>query len=223
MSPNNNPGLQKFLDDMAFKETPWRGVFRAYREFLHSRRSVELILDAVMPEIADLLEKLKKVERRLLELSIAKANKISPQNITEEMFLSSLENIEHKNAELTRVAKASCKKMARPMLQKLHPDKGGDAEMFDLVRKAIDSGDVELVQMFLYNMGTESADPDTILERVKVRRIEFEGSSVFKMASLFVNGNKETMIKLMRKNISDQILRAELMCIPQPDSVLEKL
>lgn len=196
--------LKSLLSKWSSSE-PWGKVAVEYANLAKERESIDRVLDSLSKDVADLLSEVKLEERRNLELQIATANKISPQNVTEEMVLSYSEMLSEENASLRRIARSTSKKYGRPLLQMLHPDKGGDALIFDIVKKAVAAGDNDLLRLFLYNLKGTGSDPSEVLSRVRGRQIRFSGSRVHHVCRMAMTGNRDQAVSSLRNLLSQRL------------------
>jgi hypothetical protein len=200
-----NEDLKAVLKDWGTQDTIWGQVAREYSGLDRERFEVDRILDSLHPDVDDLLSEVRREERRNLELQVAKANKTSPKDVTEEMFLSFAEVLSDEAAELRRIARASSKKYGRPLLQTLHPDKGGDPQLFDIVKKAVQAGDTDLLRLFLYNLKGVSEDPSEVLRRITGRRVRLRGSRVHRICRMCVFGARESAVVELRSLLSSRL------------------
>jgi hypothetical protein len=206
--------------------TPWSDVLRAYREYINATSFVDRVLKGMVSSTDDgtnrvfgFLARIREAERLNLELRAAQAEKGSPINVTEQHTLSYSEVLSDRDATLRRIALSNCKKKGRVLLQKWHPDReGGDADVFDLCKSAINSGDVELVQILLYRFGDDNAvkefDPVRIARIIRTRTVKFQGSQLFSVFRHYVHSPYDVFISRLLKLLSERLTNLEMMNIP---------
>jgi hypothetical protein len=192
----------------------WAGVHKDYLSLLRLREEVDLVLERLSPFVEDLLSDLRSQERRLLELKVAQANKTSPQNITEEMRLSYAEALSDQDTAMRRVARTNAKAKGRPLLQKLHPDKGGDPVLFNIVRKSVESGDVDLLQIFLYRMGQPTDSALEVRSRIRSRILLLSGSRVYQIVRSYVSRPLEDTVNELRALLDSKVLELKQQSTP---------
>lgn len=198
--------LTKLLDDWAARNGEWQSVVVEYRYLLRTKAGLDGVLENLAPEVDDLLVQIKNEERRNLELRIAVANKVAPQDVTEEMFLSYSELLSEEDSALRRVAKANAKKYGRPLLQTLHPDKGGNPDLFILAKQAVNSGDSELLRIFLYHLSGKEGQPDEVRRLIRGRAIRLDGSPLFGVAKLVASGRRKEAVESLKHLLSKRLL-----------------
>ena len=197
----------------------WANVLWSYKQYIDSITLVDLVLAAMFKSgedrytpVFEVLSKIRDEERRNLELRAAFATKGSPIDVTEEYSLSYADTLSDKDATLRRIALSSCKKQGRRLLQKWHPDKeGGDEEVFNLCKTAIDSGDVELVQILLYRFGEKNTsldfDPIRVARIIQARTVKFRGSQLFRVFSNYVHSREgqfvDQLIALLNRRLNE--------------------
>lgn len=204
----------------------WSKALAAYRRHLEMTSFVDRVLKRVssmegdqVDAIFDLLGRLREAERENLELRAAQAGQAAPTDVTSQHHLSNSHLLSEKDAVLHRIALSNCKKHGRRLLQKWHPDReGGDAEVFDMCRMAIDSGDVELVQILLYRFGDNNAvkdfDPERIAETIAVRTTRYTGTRLFSVFSLYINQPFELFAVRLIELLSARLNHLKSMNIP---------
>ena len=221
-----NTTLKKALHVGFTESKEWTAVLNSYKEYMASTEFVERVLKSISTfkdestdKVFDMLAQIREAERLNLELRTAQANQSAPTNVTEEHTLSHADLLDEKDAVLRRIALANCKKHGRVLLQKWHPDReGGDAEVFDLCRAAIKSGDVELVQILLYRFGDQNAikdfTPDRIADKLKVRTVKFRGGRLYSVFSHYVHSSYDVFIFQLLTLLSQRLTHLKLLNIP---------
>ncbi len=204
----------------------WSSVLTAYREYMSSVNFVEQVIQSISTikdestdKVFDMLRQIREAERLNLELRTSLANKAAPTDVTSEHLLSHVDLLDEKDAVLRRIALANCKRHGRVLLQKWHPDReGGDAEVFDLCRAAIQSGDVELVQILLYRFGDQNAvkefTPQRIAEKLKVRTVKVRGGRLHSVFSHYVHNSYGVFIFQLLQLLSHRLNHLKLLNIP---------
>jgi hypothetical protein len=192
----------------------WTEVEAVYEDYQRLQKEVDSILSSLGPEVEDLVATLRAEERANLELRVAQARKISPQDVTEEAILSYAELLSEQDSSIRRIARANAKKKGRPLLQKLHPDKGGDPVVFDIARKAILRGDIDLVQILLYRLRLATENPALVRDRVLAKKTQLLGSQVYGIARSFVSMPREVVVRQLRALLEHRISILKLMNIP---------
>lgn len=222
-----NPYGEKLVEALQpVGDLRWSEALAAYRHHLEMTGFVDKVLKKIsavenekVDAVFELLSKIREAERENLELRAAQAGQTSPTDVTAQHHLSNSHLLSEKDAVLHRIALANCKKHGRRLLQKWHPDReGGDAEVFDMCRMAIDSGDVELVQILLYRFGDNNAvkdfDPERIAESISVRTTKHMGTRLFGVFSLYINQPFEVFIERLTELLSARLNHLKSMNIP---------
>lgn len=214
--------LQKVLTPDAGMGDEWAEVLDAYNELKSSHDLADIVMDFLLkdgknPELKALLAEIRDAERAHLEIRVAQANKIAPQDVTQEHMLSYADLLSSKDTALKRVARANCQKAGRKLLQKYHPDKGNGSnrELFELCKAAIDSGDVELVHLLSYRLTGASAEaPDVLLKRIHVRTAEHRGSRVYSLFQRFPTMSVDVFVELLMGFLNQRLDVLKRMNIP---------
>lgn len=200
----------------------------AYRDLLDRKSLPDRLMRMIVErdssgEVLGLLSRIRETERINLELRVAQASKISPQDVTTEHVLSYYDLLSEQDASLQRIARANCKRLGRKLLKKFHPDtgEGSDAELFALCKSAINSGDVELVYILLYRLDGHVVEaPEVILNRLRVRIIQAEGSRVFSLFRLYFTAPYDHFLSTLIKFLEARLLTLQLMNIPSAQEPL---
>ena len=203
-------GIIRVLEKREEDSSEWAKVLRAYKSLFIVRESVDRLLDILHPELEDVIERLRRAERDAAELAASVADKPTKQDVTEDFSIPASAILIYDSPTLYRIGKSNARKQGRPLLQRLHPDKGGDPHLFDLARKAIEAGDVELVQIFLFKMGQPTSTPEDLEGRIQARLEKLRGSRIWGCVSLAATGNKEESVKALKELLEARILQFRL-------------
>jgi hypothetical protein len=176
-----------------------------YAELAQARKSSDIALAKIPLSLKPLVEKLQELERQLSELYIAQASKNMPVAIGDEGQPSVADILDNTLPSHKRAVDAQIKIKARPLLSRHHPDKGGDAGKFHLVKQAVKDGDMEFIHMCLHKEGfyTETS-LQVLLERLGSRLSQIRSHPSFRLAQLYFSGSPEfepTLEKLLNERI----------------------
>lgn len=192
----------------------WKKCLSLYIELLNIQAASDAVLDILSGDcVKDLLEELRLEERRNLELRVAQSNKISPQNVTEEMVVSHRELLAEEDSSLRRIAKSNVKVHGRSLLQRLHPDKGGDPVLFDIAKKAIENGDAELIYLLRYRFDLDSDLPSEIYKRLLQKMAVFTSSGVHRLTAMYFSQPLERVVEEARSMLRERIMQLKIMNI----------
>ncbi len=169
---------------------------RIFKEVDIAINAAVLASDATKNAIA----RLKAVQRDYFELLIAKADKQIPLDVTEEQamnlseFLLTNAYIPCAADQMLRQRRAVAKKRARALYAKCFPDAtGNDAnrDAFELLRKAVRNGDIELVMVVEEQLNGTLSEEDTLLatQAIEAQIRLMQGSKLFGICSGFYSGD----------------------------------
>jgi hypothetical protein len=214
----NNAAVVKTLLGEAL-DNPWSKAIEEYTCLLQLKESIQKVFNNLNERekqtLFPILSQMREEERRNLELRASLASKRSPIDVTEEHRLSEVDLAQDFDPSLRRIAVSNCKKVGRKLLKKHHPDMGGDPEVFDLCKKAIDSGDVELVQILMYRTTGESpVSPELVAQRVRVRTVKLQGSRLYGAVRLFVSDRDTSFLNYMENLLRSRLRDLQMMNIP---------
>lgn len=186
-------------------------LLEMYNRTQQLQKNAETVLNKVIsetPEIEALVDRLKNLERAQMELYIAQATKNNPVDIGEESYLSTWDSFRGKTVTQLAVDRAATKRKARRLLQYYHPDRAtGNAETFDLIRKAVQAADIELVHV--YDARTFDDYPENQMRdlktRLEIRNAQTMGHPFFKFAQLYYSGNVEQLKAELVNKLTDRI------------------
>lgn len=176
---------------------------RIFKEVDIAINAAVLASDATKSAVA----RLKEVQRDYFELLIAKADKQIPLDVTEEQAMNLSEFI-LTNAyvpcaadQMLRQRRAVAKKRARALYSKCFPDAtGNDAnrDAFELLRKAVRNGDIELVMVVEEQLNRTLSEEDTLLatQAIEAQIRLMQGSKLFGICSGFYSGDANAEINL---------------------------
>ena len=216
MSSNHLEDVRAFVNipEVTFACSSWNLVHREYLNLVRLQDEMDRVLDSLSDTVSDQLAAIRAEERRLLEIKVAQANKTAPQNITEEMILSYSEMLADQDTALRRVARLNAKSKGRPLLQRLHPDKGGDPVLFNVARRAVQSGDVELLQIFLYRMNMEADPAHEVLRRIQGRIRKTMGSRLYQIVRSYVSRPLEVTVNELRDLLDSKLFELKQLNTP---------
>jgi hypothetical protein len=216
MSSNHLEDIRTFVNtpEVFTACSSWALVQKEYLSLMRLQDEMDRVLDCLSDPVAPLLDAIRAEERRLLEIKVAQANKTAPQNITEEMILSYSEMLSDQDTALRRVARLNAKSKGRPLLQKLHPDKGGDPVLFNIARRAVQSGDVELLQIFLYRLEMQADPAHEVLRRVQGRIRKTMGSRLYQIVRSYVSKPFEVTVNELRDLLEAKLFELKQLSTP---------
>lgn len=151
-------------------------------------------------------ELINKINRMILELHVAYSKHNSDAetrvdvDITEEYPLKpSLSQLcEGLTVENILARRAIAKKKAKPLNTLYHPDKdGGDAVKFDIVRKAIQQGDLETIHYLLLvedrlEIGEDPSEVETkLIDTIEGQLNKLKGSKAFSLVRLLMTNSMD--------------------------------
>lgn len=174
------------------------------------------------PEIEDRLSTLRQLERDYLDkLSKLYADdSLNRIDITGSIDRTLSSSLVDDNPAMVAVHVKACKEAARRLYSKVHPDKGGTAEDFDLVRKAAQSYDLEYLYLLLIDKtGDGILTPEVLTQRLSARFEKVRGSPLSRLASLCFSNSPEFHTKLLAFiNLRIVALHSALLSTPKDHS-----
>lgn len=181
---------------------------KAYKEHSRMINSAETALNAArnFPELEELLWKLRSVDRQLKELLIGQADKTVAVNITGE-HESTLDTLNDNDSSVSMVKRATAKRLARRLYALHHPDRGGDSGMFNMVRKAVETGDLETLYFFRMKDRIDACTREqvqTLRRQIEIKSHQFQGRPAWQITQAFYT-NRERYVQIYKQALERKI------------------
>lgn len=143
-------------------------------------------------DLAKKFDIIRSNQASTLDLMVSQASKTMKIDIGEER-LSDTDVAVTKFSPHELVRRSTAKKLARKLLQKYHPDKSdtGSADLFNLVRRASNEGDVELINMYLHKEGMTADSLDSVYASVSGRVERLKGVPLVVCARKFASHSSD--------------------------------
>lgn len=143
-------------------------------------------------DLAKKFDTVRSNQASTLDLMVSQAGKNMKIDIGEER-LSDTDVAVTKFSPHELVRRSTAKKLARKLLQKYHPDKSdtGSADLFNLVRRASNEGDVELINMYLHKEGMTADSLDSVYASVSGRVERLKGVPLVVCARKFASQSSD--------------------------------
>ena len=145
-------------------------------------------------ELAAKFDRIRSNQKSTLDLMVNQASKSMKVDVGDES-LTDLDVATTKFTPHELVRRSIAKKLARKLLQKYHPDKPetGNAEVFNLIRRASLEGDVELINLYLHKSGFESTGLDSVYASISSRVEKLRGTPLMVCTRMFMSGSSNTL------------------------------
>lgn len=184
-----------------------------YKSFqtLQSQTEACLRRAADHPELVDLYSKLKETDRQLRELFIGQADKSAPVNVTGES-VQITDILNDPDSSVAQVRRVQAKRLAKRLYSLHHPDKGGSPAMFNTVRQAAVSGDLETLLFFRIRDGVDTFSKKEVLlliQKIEVKSTKFRGSQSFRLGQAYF-ASRGDFVQLYKKMLQDKILQMQM-------------
>lgn len=145
-------------------------------------------------ELASKFDTIRSNQQSTLDLMVNQANKSMKVDVGDES-LSDVDIAITKFTPHELVRRSTAKKLARKLLQKYHPDKSetGNADTFNLIRRASKEGDVELINLYLHKSGFEAEALDSVYASVSSRVERLKGTPLMVCTRMFMSSSANTL------------------------------
>lgn len=145
-------------------------------------------------ELASKFDTIRSNQQSTLDLMVNQANKSMKVDVGDES-LSDVDIAITKFTPHELVRRSTAKKLARKLLQKYHPDKSetGNADTFNLIRRASKEGDVELINLYLHKSGFEAEALDLVYASVSSRVERLKGTPLMVCTRMFMSSSVNTL------------------------------
>lgn len=145
-------------------------------------------------ELASKFDIIRSNQQSTLDLMVNQANKSMKVDVGYES-LSDVDVAITKFTPHELVRRSTAKKLARKLLQKYHPDKSetGNADTFNLIRRASKEGDVELINLYLHKSGFEAEALDSVYASVSSRVERLKGTPLMVCTRMFMSSSANTL------------------------------
>ncbi len=186
--------------------------------FLDSKLKFSALIDNCN-KITAKLEDLCPTEKKILsDLRLAVQNATIGEATSDFSFQEHI-NLFDNSTQFDQMHMAKCKEIYRVLAQRLHPDKGGDADLFAAVNKAMREGDLEflavqevlLIHESKYDWRAYEGLDFWIkqIEMLPVREQKLKASPIFKIVREYQSGKIHVATKHMKELLEHKIIATQ--------------
>jgi hypothetical protein len=156
------------------------------------------VLGSKIPEsLQRIVQEIRKTEVKLKEMESTNSLDSNGVDITAEGASTLADSLLGEDPVLMAIRRKQCKQAARRLYSKHHPDKGGDKDYFNLIKRAADSLDLEFLHLELYRQtGVEDAELQSLEHRLDVRTQLLKGSQLYKVVASYISADPDFETKL---------------------------
>lgn len=167
-----------------------------YKELDQLMLALKIFISTFVYADDELLVKFERVrshQQSVLDLLVNQASKSMKVDVGNER-MTDLDVASTKFTPHELVRRSTAKKLARQLLQKYHPDKHetGNSELFNLIRRASNDGDVELINLYRNKEGLSSETLESIYNSIMSRVDRLRGTPLMVCSRMFMSGSTHT-------------------------------